>query len=171
MAMQKSSGARKRRRRINNQRILSVIASILLPPVGIFLVWRTRWSTNARYCLTGLAVASMVAIVALLPSPDARVNGGVEWVGRERVAEIYGPELPTAMVTGYIAPVGQSVFVQEDEDERIYVFAVPGEDDYHLEDCKYAYATAQKMTLYEAYYHQYAPCTRCDPPIYELGTM
>lgn len=169
--MQKRPGARSRRRRSNSRRIMSVIASILLPPVGIFLVWRTRWSNNARYCLTGLAVASMVLIVALLPSPDARVNGGVELIGRKKEAEIYGPDLPTAMVTGYIAPVGESVFVQEEDEGESYVYAVPGEKNYHLSGCKYAYATAQKMTLYEAYFLEYTPCTRCNPPMYEMGTM
>lgn len=169
--MQKRPGARSRRRRSNSRRIMSVIASILLPPVGIFMVWRTRWSNNARYCLTGLAVASMVLIVALLPSPDARVNGGIELIGREKKAEIYGPDLPTAMVTGYIAPVDESVFVQEEDEKEIYVYAVPGEEYYHLSGCKYAYATAQKMTLYEAYFLEYKPCTQCNPPAYEMGTM
>lgn len=170
MDMQKRPGMRSRRKRSNARRIMSVIFSILLPPVGIFMVWRARWSNNARYCLTGLAVASMVLILALLPSPDARVNGGVEMVGR-RKAEIYGPDLPTAMVTGYIAPVGESVFASDEDDGTVYVMAVPGDDFYHLPDCKKAYATAQKMTLYETYYLEYAPCALCKPPVYQKGTM
>lgn len=168
--MQKRSGMRGRRKRSNARRIMSVIGCILLPPVGIFMVWRTRWSTNARYCLTGLAVACLVLMVALLPSPDARVIGGVELVGRKKVAEIYGPDLPTAMVTGYIAPVGESVFVQEDEEEMTYVMAVPGDKFYHQSGCRKAYATAQKMTLYETYFLEYSPCTICKPPIYQGGT-
>jgi len=168
--MQKHPGVRSRRKRSNARRIMSVILSILLPPVGIFMVWRTRWSNNARYCLTGLAVACMVLMVALLPSPDARVNGGVELVGRKKVAEIYGPDLPTAMVTGYIAPVSESVFVQENEDGTTYVLAVPGDKYYHKEGCRKAYATAQKMTLYETYFLEYSPCKTCRPPVYQGGT-
>lgn len=169
--MQKHPGVRSRKRRSSARRIMSVIGCILLPPVGIFMVWRARWSNNARYCLTGLAVACMVLMVTLLPSPDARVNGGVELVGRKKVAEIYGPDLPTAMVTGYVAPVGESVFVQEDGEETTYVYAVPGDKYYHLSDCRKAYATAQKMTLYETYFLGYSACNICHPPLYQHGTM
>lgn len=168
--MQKRTGMRSRKKRINTRRIMSVILSILLPPVGIFMVWRTRWSNNARYCLTGLAVASMVLIIALLPSPDARVNGGVEMIGR-RKADIYGPDLPTAMVTGYIAPVGESVFAKDEDDGTVYVYAIPGEHDYHNSDCRKANVYAQKMTLYETFYLGYVPCKLCRPPVYQQGTM
>lgn len=171
MDMQKRPGVRSRRKRSKARRVMSVLACIFLPPVGIFMVWRTRWSNNARYCLTGLAVACMVLMVAMLPSPDVRVNGGVELVGRKKVAEIYGPDLPTAMVTGYVAPVNESVFVQESEDDTVYVMAVPVDKLYHLEGCRKAYATAQKMTLYETFYLEYAPCNICHPPIYQQGTM
>ena len=170
MDMQKRTGMRSRRKRSSARRIMSVILSILLPPVGIFMVWRTRWSNNARYCLTGLAVASMVLIIALLPSPDARVNGGVEMVGR-RKAEIYGPELPTAMVTGYIAPVGESVFASEEEDGTVYVYAVPVDKCYHASGCKKIPANSQKMTLYETFYLEYSPCAVCKPSVYQQGTM
>ncbi|MGN0803382.1 MAG: hypothetical protein ACI4MF_12375 [Candidatus Faecivicinus sp.] len=169
--MQSRKPARNRRRRVGFRRILSVMMSILIPPLGIFLVWRTRWSNSARYCLTGLAVICMVLIVALLPSPDARVNGGIELVGREPSAEIYGPELPTATVTGYVAPVSQSVFAQDEDQSVEYVYAMINGTYYHTSECRYAYESAQKLTVYEAYYLGYKRCTECVPPEYVPGTL
>ncbi len=163
--------ASKRRQREQLCKIMSVIASVLIPPLGIYLVWRARWTNNARYCLTGLAVGCMALMVALLPSPDARVNGGIELVGRKPEAEIYGPDLPTAKVAGYVAPVAQSVFVQDDGADTLYVYATHTGQYYHLKDCQYAYASAQKMTVYEAHFLGYLPCTLCNAPAYVEGSM
>lgn len=169
--MQKRPGVRSRKRRRNVRKIMSVIGCILLPPVGIYMVWHTRWSNSVRYGLTGLALVCMGLMVAMLPSPDARVNGGVEIIGRRKEATIYGPDLPDSMISGYVAPVEESVFVQEDEEETVYVYATPGEKNYHLSSCRKVYATAQKMTLYETHYLGYSPCNICNPPVYEDGTM
>lgn len=169
--MRKRAGGRNWKRRNDFRRAISVIACILLPPLGILLVWRARWSNAAKYCLTGLAVACFALMVAMLPSADSRVNGGVELVGRERQAEIYGPDLPTATVTGYIAPVNQSVFAADEDETITYVYATSTGTCYHLEGCKYAYASAQKMTTYEAYFLGYQVCPDCNPPAYVPGSM
>lgn len=171
--MWKHAAARGSRSRTNVYKALCVVLSVLIPPLGLILTWRSRWSNNAKYCLTGLAAISFALIVALLPNPDARVEGGVQMVGREKEAEVYGPELPTAMVSGFVAPLGDSVFAQatEDASETEYVYAMPGANFYHLSTCRYAYASAQKLTVYEAHFMGYAPCRECNPPAYVPGTM
>lgn len=169
--MGKRADSRKWKRRSDFRRAVSVIASVLVPPLGIYLVWRARWSASARYCLTGLAVACFALMVALLPSADSRVNGGIELVGRKPEAEIYGPDLPTATVSGYVAPVSQSVFIQEEDDDTNYVYAVPDATCYHLSGCPYAFASAQKMTTYEAYFLGYQICSKCNPPAYVPGSL
>lgn len=171
MDVRNHSAARSRKRRADGLRVLSVMASILIPPLGVWLVWRARWSNLARCCLNGLAVACLVLMVALLPSPDARVQGGVELVGREPSAEIYGPELPAATVTGYVAPVSRSVLASDEDDDALYVFATLSGSCYHTSECRYAYASAQKLTVYEAYFLGYQRCLECNPPEYVPGTM
>lgn len=171
MDMRKSVAPRRNKRRGIWGKALSVIFSVIFPPVGIYLVWRARWSVTARYCLTGMAVVCMVLMVAFLPSADSRVNGGIEMVGRERIAEIYGPDLPTAMVTGYVAPPAESIFVKDDVEGTVYVFATADGHFYHLEQCQYAYASAQKLTPYQAFYMGYLPCELCGAPAYIPGTI
>lgn len=161
---------RSMKRRNDLRRALSVAASVLLPPLGLYLVWNTRWSSKARCCLSGLAVISMVMIVALIPSVSGPA-GGIEYVKIKPEVEIYGPDLPTATVTGYIAPVEQSVFVQVDEEDITYVYAITEGTYYHLGDCKYAYASAQKMTPYQAHFMGYQPCPQCGAPEYVPGTI
>lgn len=169
--MRKRAGGRRWKHRSNIHKALSVLFSVILPPLGIYYTWRSRWSNTAKYCLTGLAVGCMVLMVVLLPSADGRVNGGIELVGRRPEAQIYGPDLPTATVTGYIAPLSQSVFVQEDDGETIYVYATTEGTCYHLSGCQYAFASAQKMTPYQAHFMGYIPCTLCNAPAYVPGTI
>lgn len=169
--MRKRAGGRNWKRRENTRKVMSVIASVLFPPLGILLVWRCRWSNAAKYCLTGLAVACFALVVALLPSADSRVNGGIELVGRKPEAEIYGPDLPTATVTGYVAPINESVFINDDDGETIYVYATTDGQYYHLSECKFAYASAQKMTPYQAHFLGYLPCSLCGSPAYVPGTI
>ena len=106
----------------------------------------------------------------LIPSADSRVSGGIELVGRERDVEVYGPALPTAMVTGYTATSTDSVFSAAEEDETEYVYAAKEAKCYHRSTCKFAYASSQKLTPYEAYYLGYKPCGRCNPPTYTPGS-
>lgn len=159
------------KRRNDLRRALSVIASVLIPPLGLYLVWNTRWSPKARCCLSGLAVVSMLLIVALLPSAGGPIGGGIEYVRFKPEVEVYGPDLPTATVSGYIAPVEESIFVQVDEENVTYVYAITEGTFYHLSDCQYAYASAQKMTPYQAYFMGYQPCTLCGAPAYVPGTI
>lgn len=171
--MRKHAAARGSRSRTSTYKALCVALSVLIPPLGLILTWRSRWSSNAKYCLTGLAVISFALIVVLAPNPDVRVAGGVRMVGREKEAEVYGPELPTAIISGYVAPLGDSVFAEttENPSEDELVYAMPGAKFYHLSTCRYAYDSAQKLTVYEAHFMGYAPCTECNPPAYVPETM
>lgn len=139
---------------------------VLFPPLGIFLTWRSRWSGMVKCCMTGAAVAVMAVMVALLPSADGRVAGGVELVGANPEAEIYGPELPTAMVTGYTVASSESVLAPATENDVQYVYAASNGKCYHEYECKFAYASSQRLTVYEAYFLGYKPCGRCNPPVY-----
>lgn len=162
---------KKGRRSIPNRgfNVLAGVLAILLPPVGLFLVWRTSWKNTAKYAMTGVAVGALALAVALLPSADHRVNGGIELVGMDPEVEVYGPELPTAMVTGYTASSGASVMAPVEEDDTVYVYAATDGECYHEYECKFAYASSQKLTLYEAHYLGYRPCGLCNPPEYAPG--
>lgn len=143
---------------------------VFFPPLGIFLTWRSTWSGVIKCCMTGAAVAVMAVAVALLPSADGRVAGGVELVGVKPEAEIYGPELPTAMVTGYTVASNESVLAPSVENDVKYVYAASSGKCYHEYECKFAYASSQKLTVYEAYFLGYKPCGRCNPPVYTPGS-
>lgn len=119
-----------------------------------------------KCCMTGAAVAVLALAAALLPSADGRVTGGVELVGAKPAAEVYGPELPTAMVTGYTASATGSVLAPADDSDVEYVYAASTGSCYHTYECKFAYASSQKLTVYEAYFLGYKPCGRCKPPVY-----
>lgn len=166
--MQNRRYGRKRRNSRGIRDLLAVLFLILCPPVGVVLLWKSSWSGTVKYCLTGVAVVALAVGVALLPSADNRVNGGIELVGRQQQAEVYGPELPTAMVTGYtISLATDSIFAEEVENDIQYVYAAKDGSCYHMYECKFAYASSQKLTVYEAHYLGYRQCGRCNPPAYE----
>ena len=45
------------------------------------------------------------------------------------------------------------------------MFHAAGSDSecYHLYDCKFAYASSRRLTVYEAHYLGYTPCGLCNP--------
>lgn len=156
-----------RRRRIPARNLVAAALTVLCPPVGVLLLWRnSTWSRPVQFALTGFAVALLAGIL-FFPAPDSRLPGGIELVGPDPEAQIYGPELPTAMVTGYTAASTASVFADSTEDDTVYVYASDGGECYHLYSCRYAYASSQRLTVYEAHYLGYAPCELCNPPLYE----
>ena len=168
--MRMSRNSRKRANRAAMRNALTALSVVLLPPLGIVLTWRSRWSSMAKYCMTGLAVAVMAIAVALLPSADSRVNGGIEIVGRNMDVDIYGPELPTAMVTGYAVYGQQSVLAPDATANNVTLYyAASDAECYHEYECKFAFASSQKLTLYEAYCLGYKPCGLCQPPEYKPG--
>ena len=161
---------RKPRANENVRNLLTVLSLVVLPPLGIVLVWRRSWSNGLKYCLTAVPALVLLLIALVLPSGRQATNGGVELVGVEREVEVYGPSLPTAMVTGYTSSLTTgSVFAQTEDNEMEYVYAAKGAECYHTYDCKFAYASSQKLTVYEAHFLGYKPCNRCKPPVYSVG--
>ena len=157
--------------RIDLRMILSIVASVVMPPLGAWLVWNSGWSRRAQKCLSAVAMICFVLIIGALAWPGESHEGGIEYVERKPEVAVYGPESPSAAVSGYIAPVSRSV-IADDEDENItYVYATPVGDSYHLAGCKYAYESAQKMTTYAAHFMGYTVCNRCNPPAYVPGSM
>ena len=167
MGLQNRGKIRKSRRNQTVRNLIAVLSLILFAPLGILLVWRRPWSNAAKYSLTAVAALVLLVFAFALPDGDNRVNGGIELVGIERDVEVYGPSLPTAMVTGYTSSLNTgSVFVDIEETEAEYVYAAKDAECYHLYECKYAYASSQKLTVYEAHFLGYEPCGRCKPPVY-----
>lgn len=170
MGLRKSNRSRGHRTSRRLSDLITLLLLAVLPPVGVVLLWRRNWRTSTKAALTAAAAAVLTAAVLLIPSADSRVSGGIELVGRERDVEVYGPALPTAMVTGYTASSTDSVFSAAQEDETEYVYAAKEAQCYHRSTCKFAYASSQKLTPYEAYYLGYKPCDRCNPPAYTPGS-
>lgn len=163
------------RKKVNHQKNRynrkTLLWLILFFPVGLtrMLSSACTWKKSSKYAVTGLTFA-LLAAVLIFPSPYQRVQGGIELYGEDPEVEIYGPELPETIVGGYTAPVIQSVVLPaEDEnavDDTVYVYATKDQKNYHMGTCKFAFASAQRLTLYEAYYLGYTPGKCCDAPSY-----
>ena len=170
MGLRKSNRSRGHRTNRRLSDLITLLLLAVLPPVGVVLLWRRNWRTSTKAALTAAAAAVLTAAVLLIPSADSRVSGGIELVGRERDVEVYGPALPTAMVTGYPASAPDSDVSAAQEEEPESVYAAKEAQCYHRSTCKFAYASSQKLTPYEAYYLGYKPCGRCNPPAYTPGS-
>lgn len=161
-------GAKRRARgRRETSNLWTILLLFLCPPIGIVLVWRKAWSGSTRAMLTVAPILAMTLVLLLIPSGNSQEAGGIELVGLERDVEVYGPALPTAMVEGYTSSLTNgSVFADAEDEDIQYVYAAKGAECYHLYECKFAYASSQKLTVYEAHYLGYKPCARCNPPVY-----
>lgn len=160
------------RKRGRQERVwISAATGLLLvvcPPIGLVLLWKRKWPARLKYALSAASMAVLALTVILFPTGSKRTNGGVELIGSEKQAEVYGPALPTAMVSSYTVSSAESVLADTSESEEIeYVYAGKGQKNYHSYKCKFAYASSQKLTPYEAYYLGYTPCNACNPPVYE----
>lgn len=157
-----------RKNRYNRRTLLWLV---LFFPVGLtrMLSGACSWKPGVKYAVTGLVFAALAAVL-IFPSPYPSIQGGIELYGEDPEVEVYGPVIPEAMVGGYTTPVIQSVVLPAvDEnavDDTIYVYAAAEQKNYHMGTCKFAYASAQQLTLYEAYYLGYAPGKCCDAPSY-----
>ena len=156
-------------RRRNPRNGKALLWLFLCYPVGLTKMWKSSctWKLGVKYAVSSLAFI-IVGVALFYPSPQQETIGGVTLYGEEPVAKIYGPELPESMVYGYSQTVVSSVLAPEATDaasvQRVY--AAEGADCYHLEKCKYAYASANYLTIYEAYLLGYEPCGLCNPPAY-----
>ena len=149
-------------------RSLKTALWLLVPPVGLAMMWRRscRWPMALK---AGITTAMLVALVAVfvIPTPSTTVKGGVELVTNKPEVEVYGPDLPNFIVPGYTNDQTESVIVPGVESDVHYVYAADGAECYHEYKCKFAFASSQRLTVYEAYYLGFKPCGRCKPPIYD----
>ena len=164
---------RNRKRAHRERGWVSAVTGLLLvacPPVGLLLLWKRKWPMRLKYALSAASMLILALAVILFPTGSKRVNGGVELIGAQKQADVYGPALPTAMVSSYTVSGSESVLASASDTEEIeYVYAGKGQKNYHSYNCKFAYASSQKLTPYEAYYLGYTPCKACNPPVYKAA--
>lgn len=140
---------------------------VLFFPLGVTYMWRhaCTWRRGVKFAVTGAMVCVLAALFMLPAAPTHQ--GGITLVGARPEAEIYGPELPAKIVSGYVKPATGSVLVEvEGETDIHYVYAADGAECYHEYKCKFAFASSQRLTVYEAYFLGFKPCGLCNPPSY-----
>ena len=153
-----------------NRNTLKTALWLLLPPVGLALMWRRdcHWHPALKAGITAVMVAALVTVL-VFPTPSLR-PGGVELVTSRPEVEVYGPDLPNFIVPGYTNDQTDSIIVPAVENDVHYVYAADGAECYHEYKCKFAFASSQRLTVYEAYYLGFRPCGRCKPPIFDPVT-
>ena len=146
---------------------------LLCFPYGLFLMWRKscRWHTAVK-CLVAAAFVCAACAILLIPGPEQHRGTRVTLVGHEPEAEVFGPEQPAGYdATAYLPDnVDTDLFARKEQDDTVYVYAsaTEGSTYYHTPICEFAYASAGRMTLYEAYVLGYTtPCQKCNPPVYD----
>ena len=173
MSVQKAKAARpkKPRARLRDNPSLKTALWLLVPPVGLMKMWRRscRWHPAVK---AGISVVMAAALVAILVVPTAKPasNGGIQLVTNRPEVEVYGPDLPSFIVPGYTNEQTDSIIVPAVENDVHYVYAADGAKCYHEYKCKFAFASSQRLTTFEAYYLGFEPCNRCKPPIYDPVT-
>ncbi len=163
----KKKAGKRTRRKNTNARVLGLL---WLLPVGIPMMWQRSctWRRGVKIAVTGVAAALVLALLILpFPTSNRGLAGGVEMVSGENEVEVYGPELPSYIVPGYVSESTDSIIVDTVENTVHYVYAADGAKCYHEYECKFAFASSQRLTVYEAYYLGYKPCPRCNPPKYD----
>ena len=101
-------------------------------PAGITLMWRRSctWPKAVKAGITCVMMA-IVAAILIVPAPKSRASGGIELVGARPEVEVYGPELPVAIVPGYTNDKTESIIVDSVENDVHYVYAADGAKCYH----------------------------------------
>ena len=168
----KMSKAAPRRKKINRYNRKSLIWLVLFAPVGLTMMWKRKcsWKTVSKWAVTALVFAVALSVI-FVPMPKETRNPGIYLIGAEPEAAVYGPALPTTMVEGFVdEAVTSYLATDEDEADVHYVYAADGARCYHEYECKFAYASSQRLTVYEAYFLGYEPCGKCNPPLYD-GTL
>ena len=163
--------AKKPRVRLRDNASLKTALWLLVPPIGLTRMWRSncRWHPAVKACIT-VAMAAVLVAVFVMPSTTAPSDGGVKLVTNKPEVEVYGPDLPSFIVPGYTNEQADSILMPAVENDVHYVYAADSARCYHEYKCKFAFASSQKLTVFEAYYLGFEPCNRCKPPIYDPVT-
>ncbi len=169
--LQRRNRSRRPRRRMSYN-AKTLLCLVLCFPVGFtrMLSPACSWHRAVKCVFTMLLAAALVCVVWVAPSPYSAKRGGIELYGDNMSVEIYGPQIPETIVGANTTTIPDSGVLSaeesEQEDTTLYVYATKGAANYHLFTCQYAYASAQCLTVYEAYYLGYTPCKICNPPTY-----
>ena len=102
--------------------VLTGLLLVVFPPIGIVLLWKRRWSSGLKYALSLVSVGILALAVVLIPNGSNRVNGGVTLVGAKKQADVYGPALPTAMVSSYSVGASESVLARTPMKKRLNTY-------------------------------------------------
>ena len=140
-------------------------------PVGLSMMWRDActWKRGVKIGITAVMAAILIAIF-VVPIPKIWTGReGVQLVASKPDVEVYGPALPSLIVPGYTRETTGSILADEVSNNVHYVYAADDARCYHEYECKFAFASSQRMTVYEAYYLGFQPCGRCKPPVYTPG--
>ena len=162
--------ARKRRPVIQSENLKTALW-LWCPPVGLMKMWRSTctWRRGVKIGIT-VAMAAILLAIFIIPTPQtAKYETGVQMVAGKPEVEVYGPALPALIVPGYTKESNGSIIVDEVASDVHYVYAADGADCYHEYECKFAFASSQRLTVYEAYHLGFRPCGRCNPPVYIPG--
>lgn len=167
----KPEKAQKPKVRLRDNPSVKTALWLLVPPVGLTMMWRRgcNWHPAVKACISVAMAAALVAVF-VIPAPTVPANGGIELVTSRPEVEVYGPDLPSFIVPGYTNEQTDSVIVPAVENDVHYVYAADGAKCYHEYKCKFAFASSQRLTTFEAYYLGFQPCNRCKPPIYDPVT-
>lgn len=159
----------KRRRGINRDNVITALW-LWCFPVGLSKMWRSRctWPKPVKVFITAL-MAAVLAAVFIVPTPKKTALTGVQLVVGNPEVEVYGPALPALVVAGYTSESTGSIIVDEVSSDVHYVYAADGARCYHEYECKFAFASSQRLTVYEAYHLGFEPCGLCNPPVYTPG--
>lgn len=164
-------GAPKKARKPVNSANVKTALWLWFFPVGLSKMWRgsCTWPRGVKIGITAAMAAVLVAIFAV-PTPTAnRYTTGIQMVADAPEVEVYGPALPNLIVQGYTRENTGSIIVDEVKNDVHYVYAADDADCYHEYECKFAFASSQRLTVYEAYHLGFKPCGRCNPPVYIPG--
>ena len=162
--------ARRRRPAIQSENLRTALW-LWCPPVGLTKMWRSTctWRRGVKIGIT-VAMAAILLAIFIIPTPQtAKYETGVQMVASKPEVEVYGPALPALIVPGYTKESNGSIIVDEVASDVHYVYAADGADCYHEYECKFAFASSQRLTVYEAYHLGFKPCGRCNPPVYIPG--
>ena len=163
--------AASRPRRVRNRANTRAALWLWCFPVGLSLTWRSSctWKKGVKIGISA-AMAAVLAAIFLVPIPSINApSNGVQVVADKPTVEVYGPALPNLIVPGYTRENTGSIIVDQVESDAHYVYAADDARCYHEYECKFAFASSQRLTVYEAYYLGFEPCGRCKPPVYTPG--
>ncbi|MBR0368483.1 MAG: hypothetical protein IJH86_08870 [Clostridia bacterium] len=166
----KKRAPKKARRPVNSENLKTALW-LWCFPVGLSKMWRKActWPRGVKIGITA-AMAAVLLAIFVIPTPTAdRYTTGIQMVADKPEVEVYGPALPALIVQGYTRENTGSIIVDQVANDVHYVYAADGAECYHEYECKFAFASSQRLTVYEAYHLGFKPCGRCNPPVYVPG--